>query len=100
VLVSEGVYLNNKKRGIWREYYDYTGSLMIEEMYNNGVQHGRFASYHPNGRLWSEGQFNNGLREGYFRIYDEEGNNVRSLLFINNNQIEDTAQTKAENETA
>jgi antitoxin component YwqK of YwqJK toxin-antitoxin module len=95
VLVSEGVYVNNKKHGLWREYYDHTGALMIEEMYHHGIQHGRFASFHPNGQVWSEGNFHFGLREGYFRVYDEHGKNVKNLLFINNHQIEDLEERKS-----
>jgi antitoxin component YwqK of YwqJK toxin-antitoxin module len=94
VLIAEGVYVNNLKHGVWKEYYDHTGTIMIEEHYRHGVHHGRYASFHPNGQLWSEGQFNNGLREGYFRIYDEEGNNVRSLLFSKDIQIEDIDEHK------
>ena len=62
---------------------------MIEEFYFHGVQHGRFASFHPNGQVLSEGQFRNGLREGYFRVYDESGKNIRNILFINDSEIED-----------
>jgi antitoxin component YwqK of YwqJK toxin-antitoxin module len=89
VLIAEGNYVNNKKHGTWREYYDHTGTIMIEEDYVHGVQHGRFVSYHPNGQIFSEGKFHNGMREGYFRAYDEEGKNIKTLLFINDNQIED-----------
>jgi antitoxin component YwqK of YwqJK toxin-antitoxin module len=99
VLISEGVYVNNKKHGLWREYYDHTGSLMIEEIYNNGIQHGRYACFHPNGQVMSEGLFDNGSREGYFRVYDESGNLVRTLLFRNNNQIEDIDETQLHHAT-
>lgn len=90
ILIAEGYYVNNKKHGVWREYYDSTGSLMIEEVYWHGTQHGRFASYHPNGQLLSEGQFQNGSREGYFKVYDEHGTNIRNILFANNHEVEDT----------
>ena len=89
VLIAEGNYVNNKKHGTWREYYDHTGTLMIEEDYVHGVQHGRFIYYNPKGHVVSEGPFHNGMREGYFRAYDENGVNIKNLLFINNNQIED-----------
>jgi len=98
ILIAEGCYINNKKHGLWREYYDHTGSIMIEENYQHGIQHGRFASYHPNGSLFSEGQFSNGLREGYFKIYDENGSNVRNLWFVNNNLIEDIKEHQQINE--
>lgn len=89
ILIAEGMYVNNKKHGTWREYYDHTGSIMIEEDFHYGVQHGRFISYHPNGQIFSQGTFHNGMREGYFRAYDETGKNIKNMLFINNNQIED-----------
>ena len=90
VLIAEGCYVNDRKHGLWREYYD-TGELLIEENYINGIQHGRYASYHPNGQVFSEGQYRNGRLEGYFRVYDENGRNIRNLLFINNDEIEETA---------
>lgn len=88
ILISEGVYVNDKKHGVWREYYDNNGSLMIEETYWHGVQHGRFASFHPNGQLLSEGEFQNGSREGCFKVYDENGTNIRNIVFANNEEIE------------
>jgi antitoxin component YwqK of YwqJK toxin-antitoxin module len=87
VLVSEGHYVNNKKHGVWREYYDSNGGLMIEEAYSNGVKHGRFASYHPNGQLLSEGEFQYGSREGCFKVYDENGTNIRNIVFLDNEEI-------------
>ena len=97
VLIAEGMYVNNQKHGTWREYYDHTGSIMIEEDYVHGVMHGRFTSYHPNGQIFSQGKFHNGLREGYFRAYDENGVNIKNLLFINDKQIEDI-QAQPDNE--
>lgn len=91
VLIAEGHYVNNRKHGLWREYYD-TGELMIEESYIHGVQHGRYAAYHPNGEVFSEGQYLHGRREGYFRVFSEDGKNVRNLLFINNEEIEETGR--------
>lgn len=90
VLIAEGNYIDNTKHGLWREYYDHTGTIMIEEHYNHGIMHGRFTSYYPNGKKFSEGEFFNGSREGYFKIYDEHGKNIRNLLFIDNIQIADT----------
>jgi antitoxin component YwqK of YwqJK toxin-antitoxin module len=98
VLIAEGVYVDNAKHGTWIEYYDHTGTKMIQEDYRYGVQHGRFTSYHPNGRIFSQGQFVNGLREGYFNVYDEQGNNTRTLYFINNVQIKDTINATGNNE--
>jgi len=95
VLIAEGTYVNGLKHGLWREYYDDSGALLIEESFVYGVQHGRYVAYHPNGQVLSEGEFRNGLREGYFRIYDEDGNNIRNLLFVQNIQIADVCTSSA-----
>ena len=41
ILIAEGNYVNNRKHGLWREYYDSDGSLMIEEEYCLDIRHGR-----------------------------------------------------------
>jgi antitoxin component YwqK of YwqJK toxin-antitoxin module len=96
VLIAEGHYTNGLKHGLWREYYDETGSIMIEENYQHGIQHGRYTSFHPNGQVFSHGQFFNGQREGLFRVYDEQGNNTRNLFFIDNTSVEEHGGEHAE----
>lgn len=93
VLIAEGNYVNGLKHGVWREYYDDTGSVLIEENFVHGIQHGRYAAFHPNGQVLSEGEFRNGLREGCFRVYDESGNNIRNLLFAQNIKVADSAMS-------
>lgn len=95
VLIAEGHFVNGKKHGVWREYYDADGGLMIEECYRHGVSHGRFSSYHPNGQLLSEGEFRNGLREGYFKIYDENGTNIKNIFFSSDYEIENIDEDRA-----
>jgi antitoxin component YwqK of YwqJK toxin-antitoxin module len=92
VLIAEGVYANGLKHGTWREYYDDTGAIVVEEDYLHGIQHGLYRSFYPNGRIFSEGQFINGLREGYFKIYDEHGNYIRHILFSSNQKVEDSGE--------
>jgi antitoxin component YwqK of YwqJK toxin-antitoxin module len=88
VLIAVGCYVQDRKHGPWKEYYD-TGEIMLEEHYDEGVCHGRYTAYHPNGRLASEGMYVHGSREGYFKIYDESGKHYKSLLFVNNNLVEE-----------
>jgi antitoxin component YwqK of YwqJK toxin-antitoxin module len=90
VLIAEGIYLSNKKHGTWCEYYDHTGTIMITETYQHGIQHGPYASFYPSGQVCSQGQFINGRREGMFKVYDEQGNNIRNLLFIDDVEIENS----------
>ena len=98
VLISVGHYLLGHKHGHWMEYYD-TGEFMLEETYETGILQGRFATYHPNGNLMSEGMYGLGSREGYFRIYNEVGTHTKSLLFIDNNLMEEIDETSTVNST-
>jgi antitoxin component YwqK of YwqJK toxin-antitoxin module len=100
VLIAEGYFINGKKHGLWREYYDSDGALMIEENYRHDVSHGRFTSYHPNGVLLSEGEFRNGLREGHFRIYDDNGRNIKNIFFINDREVEGVDENRDGHKTA
>jgi antitoxin component YwqK of YwqJK toxin-antitoxin module len=92
ILIAEGIYVDGKKHGTWKEYYDHTGTIMIEEDYHHGVSHGRYISYHPNGQVFSRGEFREGLRQGAFMVYDEHGNLSRKLMFVNDIQIDDTTE--------
>ena len=89
ILVSEGFYHRDLKHGNWRQYYE-TGELLIEETYEHGILHGRYASYHMSGPLLSEGSYQHGKREGFFDVYDENGNQIKRLLFVNNVLLEET----------
>lgn len=93
VLVSEGHYQHDLKHGHWKQYYE-TGELLIEETYDQGVLHGRYASYHLNGQLFSEGEYQHGKREGIFNVFDENGKQLKRLLFVNNVLLEETDPSK------
>ena len=93
VLVAEGSYQHDLKHGLWKQYYE-TGELLIEETYDNGMLHGRYASYHLTGGLLSHGIYSHGKREGFFYVYDESGKQVKSLLFVNNELVEEIDNTR------
>ena len=60
-LIFEGEYLNGKKNGKGKEYYD-NGQLKFEGMYLNGEKNGRGKEYDINGKLIFEGEYSNGKR--------------------------------------
>jgi hypothetical protein len=95
ILIAEGYYLNDKKHGTWREYYDHDGSLMIEEVYSHGIPDGPFSSYHPNGQVLSSGEFRNGSREGVFKVYDENGTNISNITFIGDKEVNESVPQKS-----
>ena len=72
-LLLEGQYNDdNKKTGIWKEYYK-SGKILAEESYKSGELHGIYKSFHPNGNLWSYGNYENGYKEGKFEIFSTQG---------------------------
>ena len=39
----------------------------MNQFNDNGLAHGYWEEWRPNGTLWYKGDFNNGLREGYWQ---------------------------------
>ena len=94
VLVAEGCYVQDLKHGLWRQYYE-SGELIIEESYDHGVLHGRYSAYYLNGQVMAEGPYVNGKREGYFHVYDESGKRIKTTLFANDIEVENSVNIKS-----
>lgn len=96
ILLREGDYRNGLKTGRWKLYYE-TGELAIEETYFEGKKDGPFHSYYQSGRPISEGQYENGKREGRFNIFDHSGKLVKTMVFKEDELIEEEVfEKKAE----
>ncbi len=54
--IEEGVYLNNRKEGIWIEYYK-NGKERSKLTYVNGVLEGDAIFYSSDGKILKEGKF-------------------------------------------
>jgi antitoxin component YwqK of YwqJK toxin-antitoxin module len=67
--------------GLVATYRD-DGSLLAETTYRQGVRHGPYRDYWPNGRVSLEGQYVNGLQEGEWRFYDRDGSLREVLRFM------------------
>ena len=63
ILKFEGEYLNGKRNGKGKEYYD-NGDLLFEGEYLNGKRNGKGKEYYYNGDLLFEGEYLNGKRNG------------------------------------
>ncbi|MBW6492161.1 MAG: toxin-antitoxin system YwqK family antitoxin [Lentimicrobium sp.] len=69
---SEGIYLNEKREGIWK-FYNEDDILVSEEYYENGVPVGTWKNYYQNGNLLEEIDYKYGLKEGTWKQYFYDG---------------------------
>ena len=71
-MIFEGEYLNGKRNGKGKEYYD-DGKLKFEGEYLNGERNGKGKEYDRDGELKFEGEYLNGKRNGKGKDYDYDG---------------------------
>jgi len=70
-LIFEGEYLNGKKNGKGKEYYE-NGKLKYEGEYINGKKNGKGKEYYENGNIKYEGEYLNDEKNGIGIEYDEK----------------------------
>ena len=68
-LIFEGEYLNGKRNGKGKEYYN-NGKLIFEGEYLNGKRNGKGKEYNYNGNLIFESEYLNGERNGKGKEYN------------------------------
>jgi antitoxin component YwqK of YwqJK toxin-antitoxin module len=73
-LISRGVYFNNKKLGLWRQWYE-NGAIRDSAVYKNGVETGLSVGYYENGTTL------------YKKFFDTEGNGngTDTVYYLNGN---------------
>lgn len=102
-LTSQGHYLNNKKRGVWKKWFD-DGKLSDSSVYDNDIIIYR-KSYYPNGKVSEiiekdkdnkfiskgflengniryEGEIINGKKEGRWSANNDAGNKMMEVNFL------------------
>ncbi|MBK6642975.1 MAG: toxin-antitoxin system YwqK family antitoxin [Bacteroidetes bacterium] len=82
-IFESGKIENGLREGIWKTYYESTGSLDNANNYLNGKLTGTQKYYYESGQLYFSGEMKNGLREGEWVWYYENGNISSSVNFIN-----------------
>jgi antitoxin component YwqK of YwqJK toxin-antitoxin module len=70
--VEEGVYKDNKKTGIWKEFYA-NGNIKSKLTFANNRPDGYAVMYHENGKISEEGIWKNGRWVGNYKLYYENG---------------------------
>ncbi|MBL57207.1 MAG: hypothetical protein CMP61_08470 [Flavobacteriales bacterium] len=82
--MATGMYLNQKKDGLWK-FYDKNEMLLLEEEYKEGVKDGVSKEYHSNGSLHVEQIYKNGTLTGVFKEYYVNGQLKIKKTFIDGN---------------
>ena len=75
--MSEGVYVNKKKEGIWKIYHIDGQHVMAEEPYVNDKLHGVKKAYYISGKLSEELEYKNGVEDGIANQYAENGVKIK-----------------------
>ena len=83
---------NAQGNTVYARFYHTDGQAIKSEQWYNaqGIKHGAFKSYHPNGRQKSLGNFVNGQLQGDFKIHDENGQLITVEHYKNDNGVLET----------
>ncbi len=79
-LVEEGIYIDNKREGIWKKYYP-AGNLKSEINYQNNHPKGFYRIYYRNGKTEEEGNWMTNKNTGSFLRFHENGNPAQEFKF-------------------
>lgn len=71
-LVEEGKYFNNRKEGLWVEYYC-LGNIKSKIPFEDGKPKGHCIVYHQNGKVSEEGDYKNNRYIGIYQKFDTMG---------------------------
>ena len=81
--VEEGIYLDNRKNGLWKKYWP-NGKVRSEINYDHGKPQGEYKLYYENGKLEEHSTWTNSKNTGAFKRYYENGNPQQDFLFADN----------------
>ena len=77
ILIFEGVFLNWKRNGKGKEYYE-NGKIKFEGEYLKGKRNGKGKEYNKHGKMQFEGEYLNGeIVEG--KGFDKKGNKILEI---------------------
>ena len=77
---EKGSYLDNKKVGIWIEFYC-NGNMKDKLTFNNGRPEGYAIMYHENGKINEEGNWKINKWVGNYKLYYENGQIQHEFVF-------------------
>ncbi len=77
---EEGIYVDGKKTGIWKEYYP-NNALKSKITYENGRPNGYAIMYHDNGKIKEEGLWQMARWVGDYKLYYDNGQVQQEFKF-------------------
>lgn len=84
---SSGIYRNGLKEGKWIITYEENGKEASIANYIDGLENGKFSSYHINGKLKEQGEYIMGNKDGQWKRYDTEGLLIITISYDNGAEI-------------
>ena len=78
--IEEGKYADNKKNGIWKEYFC-NGNTKNKITFQNGRPDGYAIMYHENGKISEEGTWKTNKWVGNYKLYYDNGNVQQEFTF-------------------
>ena len=85
-LIEEGYYKDNRKTGVWKEYYS-NGNQKNELNFENGRPSGKAIMYHENGCIKEEGNWKNNRWYGTYKSYNEKEELMEQRVFDEKGKI-------------
>ncbi|MGB0881603.1 MAG: toxin-antitoxin system YwqK family antitoxin [Vicingaceae bacterium] len=80
VLKMAGKFLNEKREGHWKAYFNNEQLQSIGE-FKDGLRIGIVKVFYPGGQLRYEGQYENDKQVGHWKFYNERGELVKEEDF-------------------
>lgn len=81
--MTEGIYINKQKEGIWKIYHVDGQNVMSEEPYKNDKINGIKKVYYLSGKLSEEVEYKNGIEDGISNQYAENGVKIKETQYKN-----------------
>lgn len=72
-IVEEGFYVDNRKNGLWKKYFEDGKTVRLAGEYKNNRPNGRYKKYFSDKTLREEGSFNRGKYKGTLRRFHQNG---------------------------
>lgn len=85
--VEEGKYQDNRKTGIWVEFFC-NGNMKNKLTFNNGRPDGYAIMYHENGKISEEGNWKINRWVGNYKLYYDNGQVQHEFVFNNSGKRE------------
>lgn len=78
--IEEGFYIDNKKTGVWKQYYK-SGNVKNKITFSNGRPNGPCTMFYENGKIDEEGTWIDNHWVGVYKKYSENGKILHEFNF-------------------